>query len=81
MADYVKVLGARLRDVRHREGVSTRPSASTPTRRSAVGPLRNLGDVEIITADYIAGSTSSASCTASAGSHQPKPRLATMPST
>jgi putative transposase len=52
--------------------------ADSPFRR---GPLRTVGDVEASPPTTSTGTTSSASCTASAASHPPKPRLATMPNT
>ena len=58
---------------------STKPSASGRTRRFAAASSTPLNDVEYITADYVAYTTSSASCTASAEYHPPKPRPATIP--
>ena len=48
----------------------------SPFRR---GKFNNLSDVEYLTPDYVAYTTSSASCTASAEYHPPKPRPATVP--
>ena len=53
--------------------------ADSPFRRD---PLSTLADVELITADYVAiSTTSSASCTASAVSHPPRPKPSTIPNT
>ena len=59
---------------------STKPSASGRTRRFAAASSPPLNDVEYITADYVAWfQPASASCTASAEYHPPKPRPATVP--
>ena len=52
--------------------------ADSPFRR---GPLRTLAESRYVTADYVAGTTSTASCTASDESHPPKPKPSTIPNT
>lgn len=51
--------------------------ADLPFRR---GPLRNLGDVELITVDYVPRYNQQRLMHRPAESHQLRPRLATMPS-